>query len=264
VKETVTGPRRRGRTDGAEPAGGIASGRDGAEPNRAARWRDDWLQTVRQTLPRILELARNFRPTLHLESVAAIDPGILRSYHVQGIIWDVDGTLMPYHNTRVSPELEPAFQALLAAPDVRHVLLSNSGERRFRELGAIFPEIPVLRAYTSPRGILCRRLLGQRDSWSEAELASRLTAGARAIRKPNPILIEHALREMGELRREDVVLIGDQYFTDVAGANLAGIRSIKVRTLARETFPAPVRLLQRIEELAYRVLYGPPSRGGTA
>ena len=250
--------------NGAEPAGGIASGRDGAEPNRAARWRDDWLQTVRQTLPRILEVARNFRPTLHLESVAAIDRPFLRSYRLEGIIWDVDGTLMPYHNTRVSPELEPAFQALLAAPDLRHVLLSNSGERRFRELGAIFPKIPVLRAYASPQGILSRRLLGQQDSWSEAELATRLAAGARAIRKPNPILVQHALRQMGELRREDVVLIGDQYVTDVAGANLAGVRSIKVRTLARKSFPLPVQLLQRIEELVYRVFYGPPSRGGTA
>jgi predicted HAD superfamily phosphohydrolase YqeG len=50
-----------------------------------------------------------------------------------------------------------------------------------------------------------------------------------------------------------VALVGDQYLTDVATANLAGIRSIKVPTLGRASFPPSVRLLQRVDEWLYRL-----------
>ena len=51
-----------------------------------------------------------------------------------------------------------------------------------------------------------------------------------------------------------VVMVGDQYTTDIAGANLAGIRSIKVATIARHSFPFPVRLLQTMEDMLVRAL----------
>ena len=46
--------------------------------------------------------------------------------------------------------------------------------------------------------------------------------------------------------------MGDQYLTDVAGANLAGIGSIKVRTVRPETFPIAIRWLQRVERAVFR------------
>jgi predicted HAD superfamily phosphohydrolase YqeG len=51
-------------------------------------------------------------------------------------------------------------------------------------------------------------------------------------------------------------MIGDQYLTDVAGANLGGVRSIKLPTLARETFRPSVRFSQSLERGLYTVLYG--------
>jgi hypothetical protein len=42
----------------------------------------------------------------------------------------------------------------------------------------------------------------------------------------------------------------------VAGANLGGVRSIKVPTLARETFRPAVRLSQVLERGLYALLHG--------
>ncbi len=45
--------------------------------------------------------------------------------------------------------------------------------------------------------------------------------------KPFPFAIAHACRKFG-VPKEQAVLIGDQYFTDIAGGNLAGIKTILV------------------------------------
>jgi predicted HAD superfamily phosphohydrolase YqeG len=50
-------------------------------------------------------------------------------------------------------------------------------------------------------------------------------------------------------------MVGDQYFTDIAGANLAGIRSIKVPTVGRAQFPFVVRWFQRLETALSVILF---------
>lgn len=199
------------------------------------------------------------QPTMHVPSVAAIDPSFLKEHRIEGIIWDVDGTLMSNHDSSLAPHLKSWFEQLLACSHLRHVILSNSGEDRYRQLGRIFPKVAVLRAYTAPKGILFRRLHKLIDSWSGTELHQRLASGVRVIKKPNSVLIQYGLWEMG-LPRESVVLVGDQYITDIAGANLGGIQSIKVPTLGRKSFPFPVQLLQHIEQLTYRILFQVPNK----
>jgi predicted HAD superfamily phosphohydrolase YqeG len=49
-------------------------------------------------------------------------------------------------------------------------------------------------------------------------------------------------------------MVGDQYFTDIAGANLAGINSVKVPTLSPRSFPLLLRSFQRAEWLMVRLL----------
>ncbi len=211
--------------------------------------RHDWLLTLRQTLLSVPKLWLKSTPTFHLDSVAVIDDAFVRDHRIAGMIWDVDGTLMPRHGSSLSPVVRANFERLIAMPGLRHVILSNCGEDRFLELGRIFPEIPVLKAYRTAEGWLFRRLLGSQDDWSEADPSYRV--GARPIRKPSLELTEFAIRELA-CEPERVVMVGDQYFTDIVGANLAGIRSIKVPTLNRESFPLMVRRLQRLEEGAYR------------
>lgn len=195
------------------------------------------------------------RPTWHQGTLTAVTPAFLRSHGLRGVIWDVDGTLTGDRRTELRPEAEAAFRALAEDPGLRHVVLSNAGEERYRQLGTIFPGMPILRAYALGADVLYRRLQGTRDTWTADELARRLAGGARVIRKPSAVLVEYALRELG-CGRDEAVMIGDQYLTDVAGANLGGVRSIKLPTLARETFRPAVRFSQALERGLYTVLYG--------
>lgn len=215
----------------------------------------DWMLTLWQTLPRVRSVLGHLRPTLHLDDLRAIDDALIRELGLRAFIWDIDGTVMPSHAPSVHPEFAPAFDRLLANPALKHVIVSNSGERRFVELGRIFPTIPVLRAYRTDDGLRYRRLLGGEETWSGAAGEGVPT---RVIKKPDAGLIEYALHELGDPDRGSVLMVGDQYFTDVAGANLAGVRSVKVTTLSRESFALPVRLFQRAEAVLYRVLHGDP------
>jgi predicted HAD superfamily phosphohydrolase YqeG len=67
-------------------------------------------------------------------------------------------------------------------------------------------------------------------------------------------LIDAAIDELQAAPRSAVFMVGDQYFTDIAGANLAGIASVKVRTVHPESFPIAVRCLQQVERALFRVL----------
>lgn len=216
----------------------------------------DWLGTLRQTLPRVGVMVRHMRPSLELPDVTSIDRALLESLGIEAVIWDVDGTLMPRHAREVAERFRDAFHRMVTAPGVQHLILSNADEARYRELGVIFPEIPVLRAYATPGGVVARVLFQGGDSLSPDELRGHLAAGGRALRKPSPELIEAALEQLRHPPRDAVLMVGDQYMTDIAGANLAGVRSLKVQTLAPTSFPIPVRVLQSLERLGYRVFHG--------
>lgn len=213
--------------------------------------------TFVQVLPRLPAVLRRMRPTWHLSDLAALDAGFVRRHGIRGIIWDVDGTLTGDRRPALEPAAREPFAALLALEELRHVILSNAGEERYRELGRMFPRIPVLRAYALEGRVLYRRLAGEADSWTAEELAERLARGARVIRKPSAVLVDYAVRDMG-FDTSQVVMVGDQYLTDVAGANFAGVRSIKVPTLARATFRPAVQLSQRLERAVYALLHGRP------
>ena len=210
--------------------------------------------TFLQVAPRLLSVARHMRPTWHLPALAAVDAAFVRTHGIRGIIWDVDGVLTGDRRPRLEAEAEGPFRALVAMPGLAHVVLSNAGEERYRQLGEMFPEVPILRGYTLRTETLLRRLHRGRDSWTADELEARLAAGARVIRKPSAALVDYAGRELG-CERAVVVMVGDQYLTDVAGANLGGVRSIKLPTLARATFRPEVRFSQWLEAVLYVLFY---------
>lgn len=211
--------------------------------------------TFFQVLPRLFSLFGKMRPTWHLPALAAVDAAFIARHGVRGMIWDVDGTLTGDRQTAVQPAAQAPFLELVAMPGLKHVVLSNAGEARFAQLGTMFPMLPLLRGYALGAQTLYRRRQGSEDSWSPAELERQLAAGARVIRKPSAALVDYAVRELG-CSRGEVVMIGDQYLTDVAGANLGGVRAIKLPTLAPESFRASVKLSQRLERLIYALLYG--------
>lgn len=231
-----------------------------------------WMQTTRRLLPRLARVSREIRPTFQLDSVNDLDARRLRDLGVEAILWDVDGTLMAHHADRVDPALVAGFDALLAAPELRHAIVSNCQEARFAELGGIFPRVPIVLGYETEEGGGFRVRHGSAESWRGpgAAIASAATAsgggggsdGLRPMRKPSRRLVRAALEEVGMADRpEAALMVGDQYFTDIASANLAGLRSAKVPTLHRASFPAPVRWSQRLEGLLYRLRFGLPGHG---
>ncbi len=122
----------------------------------------------------------------------------------------------------------------------------------------MFPDIPIVRAYATADGVVGRILLRGSESWDPRALPADSTAPARAFRKPSTELIAVALKALNADSPEKVLMVGDQYLTDIAGANLAGIRSLKVPTYAPASFPVSVRILQASERLLYRATHPRP------
>lgn len=214
--------------------------------------RESPLGTFTQSLGRLPALMRSMDPTWSLRSLAELTAEFVTRNRITAFIWDVDGTLTAYHDKLLLPTAVEPFAALRAMPAVRHAILSNAPEWRVQELARMFPDLPVIRGYAHEGAILGRRLLGTHDSWTADELASRLAAGAVPLRKPSADLVHLTVAELG-VEHAGAVMVGDQHFTDIAGANLAGIRSIKLSNPAPGSFPLSIRIMQRVEALAYHL-----------
>jgi predicted HAD superfamily phosphohydrolase YqeG len=218
-----------------------------------------WMTTAVQGAPQLIRLARHLRPTIHVKAMGAIDEDFLVHHGVSAILWDVDGTLMPHGQTFIASNVRTAMDVL--GRRVPQAILSNCDDDRLLELGGLFAELPVLKGYfVEGGGLTLRRLQGGKDEWSVRSEGgprpcSRPPGRVRSIRKPSAQLIDLAVEALGA-DRERVFMIGDQYFTDIAGANLAGIRSVKVDTVAPKSFPLAIRVFQLVERVVYRALYG--------
>ena len=147
----------------------------------------------------------------HVPILADIRPESLTVQGVRGLILDLDNTLLGFGASAPSPENQ-AWVAAARAAGLEIVLLSNNFGPRV------------------------------------AEIAGGL--GLRGIPnalKPLPLgflRAKHALH----LRAREVMVIGDQLFTDVLGASLCGMRAILVEPIEDRDFPL-TRLFRRLERL---------------
>jgi hypothetical protein len=128
-------------------------------------------------------------------SVFDVDYGRLYARGKRGIIFDIDNTLAVYDEPKPSPKVK-ALLSDLRRMGFRVGLLSNNGEKRVerfnRELG-----LPAVHRAGKPRRAGIRR----------------------------------AVRMLG-LRPPQVVLVGDQLFTDVWGGNRCGVHTVLVEPIA--------------------------------
>jgi predicted HAD superfamily phosphohydrolase YqeG len=218
----------------------------------------DWLQTARQTIPHAMRVARSLAPTFKLDRLTDLDETFVEREGIDAILWDVDGTLTHYHGGQLAPEVYRAASELFEHRGLRHAIVSNCDDIRLAELGRMFPALPVLKVYMGDAGLLGREVLRGHERWFRlapggAEEASPPDRRLTPVRKPSPDIIRFALHRVGTAAGR-TVMVGDQLWTDVAGANLGGIRSIHIPTVGRSTFPAPLRLFQRIEGWVRRIL----------
>lgn len=139
-------------------------------------------------------LLERLLPDEELDSVFALDPERLRKLGKRGIIFDLDNTL----GRRGSAELEERVLRLLSE-------LEGAGFR-----------IGVLSNSSLVRRRIEEKLKGHPVHFN--------------ARKPRRGGFRRMLAAMG-LKPKDVVMVGDQLFTDVWGAKRLGIYSILVRPL---------------------------------
>lgn len=132
-------------------------------------------------------------PDEYLPSAYQIDYDKLYQKGIRGLIFDIDNTLVPHGEQADRRALDLFFH--LKELDIRCVLLSNNKEPRVR----MFAE----------------------------------KAGVRYIfkaKKPLPRNYRQAMELMGT-DCSNTVFIGDQIFTDIVGAKLAGIHAVLVEPI---------------------------------
>ena len=138
-----------------------------------------------------------FQPTALRERVTDISPDLLKSLGVKALLLDVDNTLATY--TSHTPS-QGSLEWVRAMEDAgfRMMIISNNFKERVSSFGAMF-------------GL---------DTLSFAI-------------KPLPVGYLRAAARLGVKRRE-CVIIGDQIFTDILGANLCGMKSILLTPIEPE------------------------------
>ncbi|MFA4967815.1 MAG: YqeG family HAD IIIA-type phosphatase [Candidatus Margulisiibacteriota bacterium] len=141
-----------------------------------------------------------FRPKEYLDSIYNIDFKKLRSMGIKAIIMDMDETLLPREMLDITPVLF-GFIEDLRDKGFTICLVSNS----------IYPE--------------------RVDYVSKTLKLPSLTTAA----KPLPFAFERALKIAGA-KKDEAVVIGDQLFMDILGGNWAGIYTILVKPMSRETY----------------------------
>ncbi len=134
-----------------------------------------------------------FFPGEYLDSTYVIEFEKLAKEGYKAVIFDVDNTLVPHGEP--ADERAKALFASLKALGFHTMLLSNNKEPRVK-------------------------------SFAE-EVGSRYIYKAN---KPSPKNYRKAMELMGTTA-ENTLFVGDQIFTDVMGANLAGIRTILVKPI---------------------------------
>lgn len=131
---------------------------------------------------------KKFYPGEYLESAYGIDFEKLYQEGYRGIIFDIDNTLVP-HGAPADDRAKALFAALKKL-GYRCCLLSNNKEPRVKMFN------------------------------DEVQVEYIFKAG-----KPKLSGYEQAMERMGTTK-ENTLFVGDQIFTDVYGANRAGIRTI--------------------------------------
>lgn len=148
-------------------------------------------------------------PDERFDSFRGADADFLRASGVRALLLDIDNTLEPYENAEPGEEVR-AWLASLSDAGIGVAFVSNNDEARVARFN---------------------RTLGY-------------PAFARA-RKPLGKYIRRAMRTLGATPRE-TALMGDQIFTDVLAAHLAGLRAYLVPPI-RDKRDALTRFKRHLE-----------------
>ncbi len=156
-----------------------------------------------------------FYPTIYRRRITDITVKDLRTLGAQGILLDIDNTLTTHDNPVLDARVHAWLDAMRQAGFALTVVSNNCEER--------------VRSFAEAIG---------------------LSYQARAA-KPLPHGYRAAAKAMG-LSLRQCVAVGDQIFTDILGANLAGMRSVLLEPIELEVEQKFIVFKRRLE----RVLLG--------
>jgi len=157
-----------------------------------------------------------FCPHRFVESVREVSPQELKARGIEGVILDLDNTLVLWHQEEMTAEVVAWLENLKEA-GLKQCILSNS--------------------------VLSKR---------SERIATRLGCSfVRQARKPARSGFVRAMAAMGTVPARTAI-VGDQMFTDILGGNRVGIYTVMVRPIHKREFPytryvsrPPERLLLR-------------------
>ena len=163
-------------------------------------------------------------PGEYLDSTYSIDFDKLRKNGYRGVIFDIDNTLVPHGAP--ADERAVALFSHLRELGFSCILLSNNKEPRVKSFAEQVGALYIFKAG-----------------------------------KPKKLGYLRAMEKMNT-NKNDTSFVGDQIFTDVCGANLAGIRTILVKPIhpKEEIQIVLKRKLEFLVLLGYRLhrkLFGP-------
>jgi len=166
-------------------------------------------------------------PKERLNRVTEITPDWLAQRGLRGVVVDLDNTLVPYGVTPPPPQELAEWKQTLDAAGIPLAIVSNAKKHRTR-------------------------------LWAEALGVS----GWGLAGKPLPLSLRKTFAKMG-LQPSEVAVVGDQLFTDVLGANLAGGYAVLVDPIEPKKGLPHTRWVRKLEKSLLERHF-PSKRGVTA
>lgn len=152
------------------------------------------------------------RPDVRVESLAEVTPHLLRALSVRDVLLDLDDTLVASDGDDVVAEA-PRLVARLRESGMGVAILSNGTPERVTRVSELL-------------GVPALSLAGKPFSWA----------------------FRRALALLPGARPPSTAMVGDQLFTDVLGAKLAGMVTVLVKPLSEGKLPH-TRLARRLERM---------------
>lgn len=144
----------------------------------------------------VTRMVSGFKPTWMVTNIYDLTPADLRANGIKVVLTDLDNTLIAWNNPDGTPELHHWLN-LLELAGIQVIVVSNNSRARVDRAVAPF-NLPYIH---------------------------------RAL-KPFALGLNRALRRW-HLRRDEVVMVGDQLLTDVWAAHHSGVRSVLVKPILK-------------------------------
>ncbi|KPH71211.1 MULTISPECIES: YqeG family HAD IIIA-type phosphatase [Bacillaceae] len=157
-----------------------------------------------------------FLPNKYVKSIFDIQPESLKEKGIKGIITDLDNTLVAWDVEHATPEVIEWFN-LMKEHDIKITIISNNNVDR-------------VKVFSEPLD----------------------TPFIYSARKPLKRAFKKVQKNMG-LKKEEIVVIGDQVLTDVLGGNSAGLYTILVVPIV-QTDGKITRINRKIERIILKKL----------